>query len=554
MSTVRAWLRRVGVGRDRDAPARGERLELERDTAVGRFPAQNPNPVMRVSSDGRLAYANDASGPILEALGIDVGDMVPPDVLGDIRQAATADPVRNIEIECDRRTFALTAVTVQGHSFLNLYGTDVTAMKVIAKFPLLNPNPVMRMSADGRLLYANAASQPIVEALGVAEGDPFPPGIAASIRRSCAATGEVVEVQGDGHIYALSPVDIRELDFTNIYATDITAMRALDKFPDANPNPVLRISRAGRLLYANPAARPVREALGAEVGEELEPAIRDRIQRMAEEGSTETIEIQRHGRTWALLIMPVFEFEAVNMYGTEITAVRALELAHRENERLLHNILPESIASRMRGGELTIADQFDEMTVMFADVVGFTQLSMALAPAELIAMLNDVFSRCDALADRFGLEKIKTIGDAYMVVGGLMSHEIDEAERVADMGLEMIEAVDRYATETGIDLRIRVGLHTGPAVAGVAGVKKFIYDVWGDTVNTASRMESHGVPGHIQVTEATYQRLNPSFEFTERGEVDIRGKGVMTTYLLLRRREDGQDGRRADSHDLSRTG
>jgi class 3 adenylate cyclase len=179
---------------------------------------------------------------------------------------------------------------------------------------------------------------------------------------------------------------------------------------------------------------------------------------------------------------------------------------------------------------------------------------MALAPAELIAMLNDVFSRCDALADRFGLEKIKTIGDAYMVVGGLMSHEIDEAERVADMGLEMIEAVDRYATETGIDLRIRVGLHTGPAVAGVVGVKKFIYDVWGDTVNTASRMESHGVPGHIQVTEATYQRLNPSFEFTERGEVDIRGKGVMTTYLLLRRREDGQDGRRADSHDLSRTG
>ncbi len=536
----------VAAIRGRGARATKEYLLLERKMeVVGKFPNQNPNPVLRMSTGGELLFANDASDPILQALKVTVGEQLPIDTVTQLREAAAAEPPRTVELECGHRTFSILPVDVDGFAFLNLYGTDITAAKAIDKFPEFNPNPVMRMTPDGRLQYANAASEPIVKSLGVAVGDPLPDDIVERVRRSCALTRETVEIQGMGRIYSLYPVEIRELGFTNLYATDITAMRALDKFPDANPNPVLRVSRAGKLLYANPAAALVKEALGAEIGEELEPAMCDRIQRIAEAESTEVIEVEREGRVWALLTMPVFEFEAVNMYGTEITATRALAKAHHENERLLLNILPESIATRLRGGELTIADHFDEMTVLFADVVGFTQMSVSMAPAELIAMLNRVFSMFDELSDRFALEKIKTIGDAYMVVGGLMSHRDDEAERVADMGLAMLEAVDGYASESGMDLQIRVGLHAGPAVAGVVGIKKFIYDVWGDTVNTASRMESHGVPGRIHVTETTYERLKGAFVFEKRGEVDVRGKGPMTTYFLVGRRvgEDASNGR-----------
>jgi len=531
----------VAAVRSRGARAMEEYLLLEREIEViGKFPNQNPNPVLRLSRDGRLLFANDASAPILATLNAEVGRPLPADFVSRLREAATAEPPQTVELACDLRTFAVLPVDVEGFDFLNLYGTDITAAKVIDKFPTLNPNPVLRMSSDGRLLYANAASEPIVKSLGITVGDPFPDEIAERIRRSLAVTREAVEVQGSGRIFQLLPVEIPEFAFTNIYATDVTAMRALDKFPDANPNPVLRVSRRGKLLYANPAARLVKEALGAEIGEELEPAMCDRIQQIAEAGSTEVIELERDGRAWALLTMAVFEFGFVNMYGTEITAVRALEKAHHDNERLLLNILPESIATRLRGGELTIADHFDEMTVLFADIVGFTEMSAAMAPADLIHMLNRVFSLFDGLSERYELEKIKTIGDAYMVVGGLMSHHDDDAERVADMGLEILAVVGHYAQETGTDFRVRVGMHVGPAVAGVVGIKKFIYDVWGDSVNTASRMESHGIPGRIQVTESTYERLRGSFEFERRGEIDVRGKGPMTTYLLVGRRRDAR--------------
>ena len=530
----------VSALRGKETRAMDEFLLLEREMEViGKFPNQNPNPVLRVSSDGELLFANDASAPILEALDAQVGRPLPPDFVTRLREAAAADPIRTVELMSGHRTFAILPVDVEGFQFLNLYGTDITAAKVIEKFPTLNPNPVMRMSSDALLLYANAASGPIAQGMGITTGDPFPEEIAARIRQSCRGIGEAVEVQAMGRIYELQPVEIPELGFTNIYALDVTAMRALDKFPDANPNPVLRISRQGKLLYANPAAELVKQALGADVGEELEPATCDRIQRIAGAGSTEVIEVERDGRIWALLTMPVFEFDAVNMYGTEVTAARQLEQAHRENERLLLNILPKSIATRLTDGEAGIADHFDEMTILFADIVGFTEMSMAMAPSDLIEMLNSVFSLFDGLSDRYRLEKIKTIGDAYMVVGGLMSHENDEAERVADMGLEILAVIDRYGQETGTDLQVRVGMHAGPAVAGVVGIKKFIYDVWGDTVNTASRMESHGIPSRIQVTESTYQRLRGSFEFERRGEIEVRGKGMMTTYLLVGRRGVG---------------
>lgn len=207
-----------------------------------------------------------------------------------------------------------------------------------------------------------------------------------------------------------------------------------------------------------------------------------------------------------------------------------------KSERLLLNILPGPIAQRLKQGESTIADSFAEVTVMFADLVGFTKLSTHLSPAELVELLNEIFSAFDELADRYGLEKIKTIGDAYMVVGGLPRPSDNHAEAIAEMAIDIQATIAKMRAKGDRPLSIRIGIHTGPVEAGVIGTKKFTYDLWGDTVNTASRMESQGVPGGIQVTVATYDRLRDKYVFEPRGVIPVKGKGDMMTYLLLDRK------------------
>jgi PAS domain S-box-containing protein len=216
-------------------------------------------------------------------------------------------------------------------------------------------------------------------------------------------------------------------------------------------------------------------------------------------------------------------------------AQEALRYQQEQSELLLLNILPEPIAQRLKLHPRTIADSFEEVTVLFADLVGFTQLSARISPTEIVELLNQIFSAFDHLAEKHGLEKIKTIGDAYMVVGGLPIIRSDHAEAVAEMALDMMQAIIKFNARTGETFQIRVGISTGPVVAGVIGLKKFIYDLWGDTVNTASRMESQGIPGAIQVTAGTYERLRDKYHFEQRGPIQVKGKGEMTTYLLIGR-------------------
>ncbi|HVR79881.1 MAG TPA: adenylate/guanylate cyclase domain-containing protein [Acidimicrobiia bacterium] len=219
------------------------------------------------------------------------------------------------------------------------------------------------------------------------------------------------------------------------------------------------------------------------------------------------------------------------MRGLERTRA-ALELEQEKSERLLLNVLPEPIARRLMDGEEPIADAFSEVTVLFADIVDFTQMSDRLAPEQTVQMLNEVFSVFDQLVERWGLEKIKTIGDAYMAVAGVPVSRPDHAEAVAEMALAMREvAVARH-------LEVRIGIDSGPVVAGVIGRRKFSYDLWGDTVNTASRMESHGLPGEIQVTPRLYRRLSEKYRFRPRGPVAVKGKGEMEPYLLMGRAAD----------------
>lgn len=218
---------------------------------------------------------------------------------------------------------------------------------------------------------------------------------------------------------------------------------------------------------------------------------------------------------------------------------RAEAVAERERQRsesILLNVLPAAIADRLKlMPNAMIADGFGSVTILFADIVGFTPRTLTMAPDRLVAFLNRIFTEFDALADSHGLEKIKTIGDAYMVAGGIPKARADHVEAIADMALDMITTTKRLSLETNETLEVRIGVHTGPAIAGVIGVRKFAYDVWGHTVNMAARMEAHSVSGRIHVTQSVRDALADRYAFEARGLIDVKGVGLVETWFLVGR-------------------
>ncbi len=243
-------------------------------------------------------------------------------------------------------------------------------------------------------------------------------------------------------------------------------------------------------------------------------------------------------RVYNLLEVRLLHMETKRLYA------RVLE-EKKVSERLLLNVLPPSIAERLNGRPdviaedftAVIADSFADVTVLFADLVAFTKFSETVSVKVLVEVLNEVFSRFDNIAERRGLEKIKTIGDCYMVAAGLPIPVADHAVRAAHMALDMMEALEDFNAASHYKLNVRIGMDSGAAMAGVIGKKKFVYDLWGDVVNTASRMESHGVPGRIQLTDATRRRLGHPFSLESRGTVFVKGKGELHTWFL-----NGRDG------------
>ncbi len=395
-------------------------------------------------------------------------------------------------------------------------------------FPGANPHPVMRVGDDGTLIYANPASEPLLVSLKLTVGEPVP---RDWFERIQTADGPV-EVRVGARTFELLPVRLTDLGFTNVYGTDVTAQRAITKFPDQNPNPVFRISMDGVLVYVNPAAEGLIDGIGGTIGEPLPQPYRRDLEGVARQGERRSVHAHSQGRHFALLAVEVPEFEFINVYGTDITAQLELRAANDKNIELLLNILPEPIADRLRNGESLIADRHEDVSLLFADIVGFTGMSSAMDAAELVTLLNDVFSVFDGLVASSGLEKVKTIGDAYMIVGGMPIWEPDHLERLASLALAIADEVGRLEAGRRLGVEFRIGMHTGPVVAGVIGTRKFIYDVWGDTVNVASRMESTGIPGRIQVTGAVERRLRDRFVLTPRGEIDIKGKGPTETFFL----------------------
>jgi len=214
-------------------------------------------------------------------------------------------------------------------------------------------------------------------------------------------------------------------------------------------------------------------------------------------------------------------------------AVRMRDAALQQSDRLLLNVLPRTIAERLKRDPGVIAERHDDVTVLFADVAGFTTFVDHTSADLVVGFLDEVFSAFDHLSERHGIEKIKTIGDAYMAAAGLPEPRPDHAQAIAAMAVEMLDEFDRVSRERGFDLTMRIGIDSGPVIAGVIGRRRFIYDLWGNTVNTASRMESQGIPGRVQVTEETYRRLADRYRFEERGEIAVKGKGPVHSYLII---------------------
>ncbi|KKJ01410.1 adenylate/guanylate cyclase domain-containing protein [Prochlorothrix hollandica] len=318
----------------------------------------------------------------------------------------------------------------------------------------------------------------------------------------------------------------------------------------AIPDLIMRISAQGVYLDFVEAkgmtllVKRSQDRLGKTVDDILPPALahsyREAITLALATGETQVFEYQLHiqdrlGDYEARVVACGVE-EAV-VIVRDITLRKqteaALRLEQERSEQLLLNILPGPIAEKLKLAPTAIADRFEEATILFADIVGFTQLSASLCATELVSLLNDLFSQFDTAVERLGLEKIKTVGDAYMVVGGIPTPQANHAQAIATLALELQTIVDRFANTRQMPIEIRIGINTGTVVAGVIGLRKFIYDLWGDAVNIASRMESHGVPGQIQVSASTYGLLRQEFLFQDRGAIEIKGKGWMHTYMLL---------------------
>ncbi len=312
------------------------------------------------------------------------------------------------------------------------------------------------------------------------------------------------------------------------------------------------------IIYINPAFERLTGYSAAEVvgrncrflqGKDTDQPAIDELRAALREGKSCTVVLSNYRKDgthfWnELTISPIYDaqgnvthFVGIQMDITQRKqAQEALRDQQQQTEKLLLNILPKPIAEQLKLHPSTIADSFEEVSVLFADLVGFTEFSAHRSATEVVEMLNRIFSKFDQLAEKHGLEKIKTIGDAYMVVAGLPTPRLDHAEAIAEMALDIQQAIVKVSAQTGETFSIRIGINSGPVVAGVIGLKKFSYDLWGDTVNIASRMESLGIADAIQVTAQTYERLRDKYLFEEQGVISVKGKGEMTTYLLTGRK------------------
>lgn len=498
------------------------------------------------SSDGHKIWLDISKIPLYDSTGKAIGLL---GVLEDITERKNTEAIL-------QRQAAVIEAALDGIALLNTEGILIYANQAFADIHCYQ-NPSELIGKNWQSLYLDSAVEAVVQK--------YENQILPALFQEGKWRGEEILTRYDGSICYLEVLHyllesgeqvciVRDITDRKLAAETLREREEqYHSIFEATTDGLIINNFAGYVVEANPAAYKMygyeyQDFIGLHATKFIHPEDHQRaaadLQNLLENSghfSTEGIHVRKDGSVFPVEVHAMgfiyrgqpHMMSVIRDITERKQAEEALHAEKEKSERLLLNILPSAIAHRLKEDQGYIADSFPAVTVLFADIVGFTVLSTRLSPTELVEMLNRIFSEFDRLAEKHNLEKIKTIGDAYMVVGGLPTPHIEHAEAIANMALDMQTEIEQFNNSTGEIFSIRIGIHSGPVVAGVIGIKKFIYDLWGDTVNTASRMESHGIPGCIQVSQATYELLQDKYLFEERGSISVKGKGVMSTYLLL---------------------
>ena len=490
-----------------------------------KFPDQNPNPVIRVSGDGILEYYNQPSELIIEFYNLRVSEKVGNELLEHIN-LAISKKVHSFEIKLESLSYSFKCVYVEELNGINIYGTDITAKKVIDKFPDSNPNPVMRVSYKGILGYYNNASSELVEALNLKISKTVSNPILKYVGEvSISGQPANYEIKVGNFTYAASFVPVEEFQFIIVYATDVTALKVIKKFPNQNPNPVFRVDLKGNLNYFNEASNYIIEKISAEIGARLPQEFLENL--LNEENK---FELEIGSKTYVFDIVKIREFSFYLIYGTDITD-------SKDKERILKKLskyFSPQVYNSIFSGELdvTINTKRKNLTVFFSDIKSFTTITEKLEPEVLTNLITNYLTEMTNIAIKYGGTVDKYIGDAIMIFFGDPQSNGTKEDAIAcvSMALEMKKKLRRLKRDwerTGISesLDVRMGIHTDVCTVGNFGSSdRLDYTVLGNGVNLASRLESMAEANEILISENTRNLINKDIESQFFSEISVKGK------------------------------
>ena len=490
-----------------------------------KFPDQNPNPVIRVSGNGTLEYYNHPSESIIKFYDLKINKKVGNDLMEHIN-LAISKKVHSFEIKLKSLSYSFKCVYVEELNGINIYGTDITAKRVIDKFPDSNPNPVMRVSYQGLLGYFNNASSKLVDALNLKVSETVPNPLLKYVGEvSISGQSANYEIQVGNYTYAASFVPVPEFQFIIIYATDVTALKVIKKFPNQNPNPVFRVDLEGNLNYFNEASNYIIEKISAEVGARLPHEFLENIL-----NKENKFDIEIGSKTYVFDIVKIREFNFYLIYGTDITD-------SKDKERILKKLskyFSPQVYNSIFSGELdvTINTKRKNLTVFFSDIKSFTTITEKLEPEILTDLITNYLTEMTNIAIKYGGTVDKYIGDAIMIFFGDPQSKGTKEDAIAcvTMALEMKKKLRKLKKDwerTGVSesLDVRMGIHTDVCTVGNFGSSdRLDYTVLGNGVNLASRLESMAGANEILISENTHNLVNKDIQSQFFSEITVKGK------------------------------
>ena len=495
-----------------------------------KFPDQNPNPVLRFSEQGALMYYNESSNKIVDEWKIKLDEKPDQKILDNFLFLKIDNSINTFEVIAKNKTYLLKAVYIEEINCINLYGSDITAKKVIDKFPDQNPNPVMRVSKEGKLTYFNDASSRIIQhyhlALGQLISGPLVDLIGKTAITEDIADGEIT-VGKKSYLVYLVPVP--EFDFIIIYGSDITANKLVNKFPDQNPNPVMRFSREWQLQYFNEASNYIVENWKIVINDNIPDDIMNNLENRHSD-LIENMEIEIGERTYYFNVVEIVEFDFFLLYGTDITDAKDKEMILAK----LSKYFSPQVYSSIFTGELdvNISTNRKNLTVFFSDIKGFTTITEKLEPEKLTEFITHYLTEMTDIAIAYGGTVDKYIGDAIMIFFGDPTTKglREDAISCVSMALKMQEKlrlIRKKWKSFGITeiLDVRMGIHTDVCTVGNFGSKdRLDYTVLGNGVNLASRLESSAKPNEILISENTYNIIRKDINCKYVNEIKVKGK------------------------------